>query len=189
MSMDAFSYLSVLLSIIIGLAITQILTGFRGIVLWRSRVRVYWPVPLWAGTLLLINVQSWWAMFELREVTGWTFAAFAVVLAQSIAQYLLAGIVFPDFSRDADIDLREHYWAHVHWFFGLFVAVLLISLAKSEVVYGKLPDREDLFFHGVFIALSATALLTRRARYHEFLALFGAGVFCAYVITLFTRLH
>ena len=33
--MDAFSYLSVLLSIIVGLAITQVLTGFRGIMLWR----------------------------------------------------------------------------------------------------------------------------------------------------------
>jgi hypothetical protein len=187
--MDAFSYLSVLLSIIVGLAITQILTGFRGIVLWRSRVRIYWPVPLWAATLLLINVQSWWAMFDLREVHDWTFAAFAVVLAQSIAQYLLAGIVFPDFSRDADIDLREHYWAHVHWFFGLFVAVLVISLTKSMVIYGKLPDREDLAFHGVFIALSATAFATRRPRHHEFLALFGAGVFCAYVIALFARLH
>jgi hypothetical protein len=187
--MDAFSYLSVLLSIIIGLAITQILTGFRGIVLWRSRVRMYWPVPLWAATLLLINVQSWWAMFDLREVTGWTFAAFAVVLAQSIAQYLLAGIVFPDFSRDADIDLREHYRAHVRWFFGLFIAVLLISIAKPAVLHGSLPDRNDLAFHGVFIALSATAFLTRRTRYHEFLALFGAGVFCAYVVALFARLH
>lgn len=187
--MDAFSYLSVLLSIIIGLAITQILTGLRGIVLWRSRVKMYWPVPLWAATLLLLNVQSWWAMFDLREVTTWSFAAFAVVLAQSIAQYLLAGIVLPDFSSDANVDLREHYWSHSHWFFGLFVAVLLISLAKSVIVYGKLPDRGDLAFHGVFIALSVTALLTRRPRFHEFLTVFGAGVFCAYVITLFAQLH
>ena len=31
--MDAFSYLSVLLSIILGLAITQVLQGFRGLML------------------------------------------------------------------------------------------------------------------------------------------------------------
>jgi len=35
--MDQFSYLSVLLSIILGLAITQVLKGFRGILLARSR--------------------------------------------------------------------------------------------------------------------------------------------------------
>jgi hypothetical protein len=187
--MDAFSYLSVLLSIIVGLAITQILAGFRGIVLWRSRVRMFWPSPLWAGTLLLINIQSWWAMFSLREVHTWTFAGFAVVLAQTIVQYLLAAIVLPDFSGERDTDLREHYWTHTRWFFGLFVLVLLISLAKDPVLYGQAPERDNLAFHFGFIALAATALFTRRDGYHKFLALLGACVFCAYVIALFTRLH
>ncbi len=187
--MDAFSYLSVLLSIIVGLAITQILTGFRGIVLWRSRVRMFWPAPLWAGTLLLINVQSWWAMFSLREVAAWTFAGFAVVLAQAIAQYMLAAIVLPDFSAETNTDLRAHYWTHTRWFFGLFVLALLMSLAKELVLYGHLPERENLAFQIGFIALSATALFTRRDGWHKFLALLGAGVFCTYVIMLFTRLH
>jgi hypothetical protein len=187
--MDAFSYLSVLLSIIVGLAITQILTGFRGIMLWRSRVRMFWPAPLWAGTLLLINVQSWWAMFSLREVTTWTFAGFAVVLAQAIAQYLLAAIVLPDFSAEHTADLREHYWSHTRWFFGLFIALLVFSLCKELILYERLPEHEDLMFHIGFIALSAAALFTRRDDFHKFLALLGAGVFCAYVIALFTRLH
>lgn len=187
--MDAFSYLSVLLSIILGLAITQILTGFRGIVLWRSRVRMFWPVPLWAGTLLLINVQTWWAMFTLREVTTWTFAGFAIVLAQTIAQYMLAAIVLPDFSGETDTDLREHYWAHVRWFFGLLVLVLLISLAKDPVLYGHMSERNNLAFHICFITLSATALFIRGEGFHKFLALLGPIVICAYVIALFTRLH
>jgi hypothetical protein len=50
----------------------------------------------WAALLLLICVQSWWAMFELRHYQPWTFAAFAVVLLQTILTYMLAGLVFPD---------------------------------------------------------------------------------------------
>jgi len=42
--MDEFSYLSVLLSIILGLAVTQILQVFRGLLLSRARVLIYWPV-------------------------------------------------------------------------------------------------------------------------------------------------
>ena len=42
--MDEFSYLSVLISVILGLAVTQILTGFRAILLARTRIRMYWPV-------------------------------------------------------------------------------------------------------------------------------------------------
>jgi len=41
--MEVFSYLSVLLSIILGLAITQILQGFRVLMLARSRLRTHWP--------------------------------------------------------------------------------------------------------------------------------------------------
>ena len=41
---DEFSYLSVLLSVILGLAVTQILKDFRGLLLSRVRIRVYWPV-------------------------------------------------------------------------------------------------------------------------------------------------
>lgn len=187
--MEAFGYLSVLISIIIGLAITQILAGFRGIVLWRSHVRMYWPVPVWAGTLLLVNVQSWWAMFSLREVATWSFAAFAVVLAQATVQYLLAAIVFPDFSGDTGTNLREHYWTHTHWFFGLFIALLVCSLGKTLTLTGHLPAHEDLVFHLVFIALSASALASRRDGWHKTLALLGPFVMLAYVVALFARLR
>ena len=62
--MDEFSYLSVLISVILGLAVTQILKGFRGILLSRTRIRIYWPVIAWAALLLLVCVQSWWAMLS-----------------------------------------------------------------------------------------------------------------------------
>jgi len=44
---DAFSYLSVLLSIILGLAITQVLKGFRGLMQSRSRLRMHWATVVW----------------------------------------------------------------------------------------------------------------------------------------------
>ena len=47
--MDAFSYLSVLLSIILGLAITQLLQGVGRLLQERQRVRIYWPVLVWTG--------------------------------------------------------------------------------------------------------------------------------------------
>jgi hypothetical protein len=187
--MDQFSYLSVLLSIVVGLAITQILQGYRGIVLARARVEVYWPVIVWSALLLAINVQSWWAMFGLRVIADWTFAAFAIVLAQTIIQYLLAAIVLPDFGGADKIDLRDHYWRHTHLFFGLFVLVLLVSLAKDLVLVGQLTGRVNLAFHLGFITLTVIAMLTRREWYHRFLAVASAATFCAYIVVLFTRLR
>jgi len=187
--MDEFSYLSVLLSIIVGLAITQVLKGYRGLVLGGARVQRYWPTLVWSASLLLMNVQSWWAMFTLREVRVWTFAAFATILAQTVAQYLLAAIVFPDFFGDERVDLRAHYWAHARSFFGLTILVLLASLGKDVVLTGHLTEPANVAFHAGFIALATIALLTRNERFHKALALIIAALFATYVVVLFARLH
>jgi hypothetical protein len=52
--MDAFGYLSVLLSIILGLGLTQLLTAIGRLIRHRDRVRVHWLPLLWAAVLLLI---------------------------------------------------------------------------------------------------------------------------------------
>jgi hypothetical protein len=61
--MDSFGYLSVLLSIIIGLAVTQILQGLRVLMLSRETARLYAPSLIWTALLLLIATQMWWAAF------------------------------------------------------------------------------------------------------------------------------
>ena len=187
--MDEFGYLSVLLSIIVGLAITQILKGYRGIVLARARVQLYWPTLLWSISLLALNVQSWWASFGLREIRVWTFAKFSIVIVQMVLQYMLAAIVLPDFFGAERVDLRKHYWDHARWLLGLSIAVLLASLSKDLVNTGQLPNPPNLSFHLAFIAIAAVGLIVRAELYHKFVALaLGAG-FCAYVFLLFARLQ
>jgi hypothetical protein len=85
--MESFDYLSVLLSIILGLAITQVLLGFRGLILARVRVKIYLPTLIWAGLALLIAIQAWWASFGLRTRGTWNFLAFFVIALQTISVY------------------------------------------------------------------------------------------------------
>ena len=82
--MDAFGYLSVVLSIIIGLGITQILASSGRLIRGRAHVVTYWPPLVWAGVLLVMYVQAWWSMFGLRAHVGWTFLAFLVVLLRTV---------------------------------------------------------------------------------------------------------
>src|SRR2546430_5812254 len=86
--MDAFSYLSVLLAIIVGLGMTQVLTASGRLSRHRDRVRTYWPPLVWAGLLLVVYVQAWWAMFGLRTHTDWNFLTFFVVLLQTVMLYI-----------------------------------------------------------------------------------------------------
>ena len=119
--MDAFSYLSVLLAIIVGLGMTQVLTASGRLIRHRDRVRTYWPPLVWAGLLLVVYVQAWWAMFGLRTHTDWNFLTFFVVLLQTVMLYMMAAVVLPESLTEHDVvDLRVHYERQRGWLFGHF---------------------------------------------------------------------
>ncbi len=187
--MDAYSYLSVLLSIILGLAITQVLQGFRGLMLARARLHAYWPCVSWAVLLLVLDVQVWWAMYGLRLLHAWSFLGFAAVLAQTIPLYLLAGLVLPDIGTEERVDLRLHYYANHRWFFVMIGLLLLTSIAKQLVLFGNLPAPTDFGVQMVFLIAAAIAAWTSREWYHKALVPFSATTIAAYIAFLFPYLH
>jgi hypothetical protein len=86
---ESFNYLSVLLSILIGLAITQVLQGLRQLILTRTKVKLYLPTLIWAGLALLIAVQGWWASFQMHLRANWTFLGLLVVMLHAISLYMI----------------------------------------------------------------------------------------------------
>jgi hypothetical protein len=189
--MDAFSYLSVLISIILGLAVTQVLQGFRGLMLARSRVRTYWPALVWAALALVICVQVWWAMFGLstRPAARWTFLDFGLVLLQTVPLYLLAGLALPDPEPGQAIDLREHYYAHHRWFFALLALLIAVSIVKARVLTDAWPRAADTAFQLTFIVCVTIGAWTRREWYHKMQAPLATILLGAYIATLFTHLQ
>lgn len=186
--MDEFGYLSVLIGIILGLAITQVLLGYRGLLHTRENVKLYWPSLVWSFLVLLMSVQSWWAMFGLRAVTDWSFLAFSVVLLQTIIVYMLAALVLPDFtSRGAD--LRKTYFEHFRWFFGLLAGVLAVSMLKDLVISGSLPHGFNLVFHLFFMTLAIVMALVKNETWHKANAVFSAFMLVVYIVVLFARLQ
>ena len=111
--MDSFTYISVLLSIVLGLAITQVLLGFRGLILTRATVKLYIPTLIWAAVALLVPIQAWWASFAMREQANWTFLALLVIILEMISIYMMAALVLPDIVGEKYVDLRQHFFLHI----------------------------------------------------------------------------
>jgi hypothetical protein len=187
--MDEFTYLSVLISVVLGLAVTQILQGFRGLLLSRARIRVYWPVVAWALFLLLLCFQNWWSMFGMRNRHDWTFQQFGMVLLQTILIYMVAGLVFPDFFGERVVDLKENFYAHRGWFFLLGFGVIAASIGKNFVMEGRLLHPMDLGFHAVFSATLLVGALTKNEFYHKTLVLFTSALFSVYIVLLYARIE
>jgi hypothetical protein len=186
--MDAFNYLRVLISIILGLGIAQLLSGLGRWIERRDAFRPFMPAMVWAGISLLIHVQTWWSMFGLRFVGEWRFGQFAVVLLQPIVLYLLATVALPS-SSAPNVDLRANYFAQRHWFFGLLALLVVVSVVKDLVVFGSIPSGVNLAFHAGFLLIAIAALTTARDGAHRLIAAIGGVSILAYVGLLFRELR
>ncbi len=186
--MNEFSYLSVLLSIIYGLAITHLLQGWRNAVLHRARLRDYWPIHVWATFLLMVNALSWWAMFGLRDRHDWEFDEFAVLLVHGIVLYLASGLLYPDFGVGGAIDLHAHYYTNHRYLFCTMAATVVMTFARIWCFHAPV-NRANFGFLAFYLVASLGAAVTANKTYHQFMTVFVAGSFVACIALLFSHLH
>lgn len=186
--MDAFSYLSVLLSIIIGLAITQVLQGYRAMLLARRRVKPFVPTLVWSVLIPVLATQSWWSSFGLAGIRVWTFGVFGLILLQTVLLYMLAALVLPDAS-EGTIDLATHYREHITAFFSIMLAMLAVSAAKDLTLQGHRADPVDLAGHAIFAGIALVALRYRSERAQLGVAMAAAIFIAAYTLILFSHLR
>lgn len=189
MRLDAFTYLSVLLSIIIGLGMTHVLTAIGRLIRGRESSIAYWPPLLWAGVVLIIYVQVWWTKFGLRTQTEWSFLLFVVVLLQTTTLYMMAALVLPDRGEEEGMDLQTHYQQHSSWFFGFFAAMVVISGAKEVALEGSIPAPFYLALHVALLVICVTAIFVRGERQHKWLGVAGAATLVTYIALLFFHVH
>ena len=186
--MDAFSYLSVLNSIVLGLALASLLAGFAGLVRARARVVMYWPLAAQMCLLFLIQVQLWWALFSLREVVRWSFPGFLVVLLQPVLVYLATAFLVPDIPEHGKLDLREAYFREARGYFAAILLVLVDSLVRNLVLTGHLQNAPDLAGHAVFAVICVAGIVSRRDLVHMLIAPLALLFFTAYIALLFASL-
>ena len=186
--MDAFSYLSVLLSVILGLAIQQVLMGYRSLMLSRRTVTFYAPPLVWSVLILLMVAQHWWVSFSLAGRSDWTFAMFATILVETALIYMMAALVLPDVPASEPTDLRAHYYRERPAFFGVGLAVIGWSVARDLILNRELPQGANFGFHLVFMVFALTGVISRWPRVHEVLAVLMVLLFTVYIALLFARL-
>src|ERR1043166_5399334 len=101
---SAFEYVTVFISIILGLGVTQILTGIADLVHQKERVKVYWPHTVWVLLALILHVQEWWVIFELRTFDHWRLPVFLFVMLYPTVLFILARLLFPFGYSEGAID-------------------------------------------------------------------------------------
>lgn len=119
--MEAFNYLTVMASVVVGLGLTQLLAGIGNFVQIRRRVRFYWLHTGWVLLLIVLHLHMWWSFWVLREVSDWNYGTFAYVLIGPGLLVIASHLVIPEM-LDGRIDVERHYYDTHAVFFGLLAA-------------------------------------------------------------------
>lgn len=175
--MDPFSYLSVLISIVLALGMTQVLAGVGEMLQARTRSRIYWVHALWVFNLFLFLVIAWWIFYRWRYMSEWTYYLFLFVLIAPTILYLASLVLFPPaYPRsDESRDYKAHYYANRRSFFILFGLWVPVDIADT-----LLKGTAHFLSLGVTYIVSAVILTivfavaatSRNERVHGFLAIY-----------------
>jgi hypothetical protein len=171
-----FEYLTVLISVVVGLSVTSFLTNVVRIIHVRGDVTISWVQLLWSVAILIWTIAFWWFTFVLAEQRLWTFPLFVFLLAYSTLLFFLMALLFPE-GVPADHDYRAQFMRNRAWFFGVFLLFLCLDLIdyvikhyKDVSIVGHLPYAA---FVGPLIVLSVFALRTDNLVFHRVFAAYS----------------
>jgi hypothetical protein len=171
----------VLVSIIMGLGLTDLLGNFSRLV--RARARVRWDgLPLaWALFALLLVVNFWWGLY--LGVTGIGEVAsaggFLAALLLPTLLYLVCTNALPEAVPEQGLDMGAAYDRQQRFFFGLLLAYFVLTAIQVRVVLGEWRwTTVDLVRLASISGIAA--LIWTRTRWIHWLA----AVACIGVVTL-----
>ncbi len=179
---SAFEYVTVFISIILGLGVTQILTGIADLVHQNERVKVYWPHMVWVLLVLILHVQEWYITFELRSFSAWRLPVFLFVLLYPIILFITARLLFPFGLNDETFDLKDFYYKNYRKIF-LFGAILaLLSIFHDLIMRVSVP--EDFVGPALVLTLLSSMALFKISKpiVHKIVALFMLTILIASII-------
>src|ERR1039458_2325111 len=178
-----FSYLGVLISVILGLALTHLLVGLSKMIQLRESVKIYWVQVVWTINVILYVLALWWGMFWWNKLQVWTIEEFLFIIGYSIVVFMLASMLSPwDFAHG--LDFEQYFFANKSWFFTIFLVATLMDIPETlEKGISNLREvpRQYVIFIPIALTILVTALFSARNRVHGVLGISWLVLILAYL--------
>lgn len=189
--MNLFSYLGVLVSVIMGLAITELLGGLRKVIQYRRNAETYWPHIVWNLNVFIYIIAIWWGFFWWNSLEDWSFFLFLFILLYAVMFYFLATMLNPH-ELESGFSFKSYFMDNRVWFFGTYAAAWSIDIVethlKAEEGLRDVPEYY-LIFVAVMIGFSIIGMITRNEKFHAFWAvLWPSTVLCFLGVSTLSRI-
>jgi hypothetical protein len=153
--MSSFEFIAALMSIIIGLGVTNLLAG-AGRAFYRRNENPLDEVHivLTLATLLLLTLQ-WWVTFKWNTEVNWSFDKFLLLIVWTITLYMLTVFLYPPDLSEAE-EHQGRFERNRSGYYSTFIAMCLPTWYVP--------------FVGQYAVLAAGGLIAHRPGYDRFFA-------------------
>lgn len=136
--MGLFEFLMILISVVIGLALSEVLTGVASLLRVRETIRFHWIHILFQIGVFFALLQQWWESWDLVDVDTISFGSVLSLLFPSVMLFLIAHLLYPRPATDAI--LEDYYYRQAPVLWGLVILGTVVGTFS-----GPLFDQEPVF--------------------------------------------
>lgn len=179
---DAFRWVTVTVSMVLGVGVARPLSS--GVAVFRARERVVpdWIPGAWATYIFFAQLQLWWAIIELAQLhEPWTLPRFLGLVSLPLLLYVAAALVLPpEIRHDQRSDLREEFGRDGRWALLALSAYNAVAVVMDRVLWDLRLVSWDAALLLVLVILPLACLLAGRRRIQIVITvLYGAAIIAA----------
>jgi hypothetical protein len=134
--LSLFEYVMIPPAIVLGLAITHLLTGFGRVVHRLSGHGAPITMDLvhltWVAHIFSWIVFFWWYSYAWTTHFEWSLLVFIFLILYAVTLYLMCVVLIPS-DLDQVEDFAVYFLSLRHWFFGGVIVLILVDFADSAV--------------------------------------------------------
>jgi hypothetical protein len=154
-----FEFVFSLFTILLGLALSEVLRGFARVIEVGRKVRVGWPTGLFAALVVADITLFWRVMWRARDQMPDTSAALFTALVISALYYFAAVLVFPSDAQKRT-ELESHFMAQKNKVLGCLFGANAIAYAGRYGLMGWGSFAQFPWYQTAeFVAFMAAALV------------------------------
>jgi hypothetical protein len=167
--MSSFEFISILMSIVIGLAVTNLLAGAGRAFYRRKQTPMDEVHIVLTLATLLVLVLNWWVAFKWNSTVVWSFDKFLVLIGWTIALYMLTTFLYPP-DLSAEEERRNRFAENRSGYYSAFIVFCMMDITQTALRSGLFDPAWYLPFVGHFAILGAAGLIVRKRGYDRFFA-------------------
>ena len=194
--MVAFSHLSMIAFVILGLSMVRLMINFSSLLAKNYNddgdddVKFYWPHTAFSFITFFTIILFWWTSYPLRDLAyypneGWNLFTFLLYLSVPFLFFVVSEVVAPQDHEGKAYDLREYYYKNHKVILGL-AWVLQVCLIGNLFVFfqGELFSLKVLG-RFIMLAIMAPMVISNNKKVHEI----GMGIFFVGFIYTILKYH